>query len=426
MEDRILPDRRRGARVFGTFVAATATALALFGGAGNAHAAGFALKEQSAAALGNAFAGATAGAEDVTYMFFNPAGLTRHEDNQAALALSYIIPQGETNNAAGTIGVTPAGGSASSGDAADDALVPAAYGMWSLSPDLKLAVGVNVPFGLTTDYDQTWAGRYHAVESSITAININPAVAYRVNETVSLGFGLQIQYADITLSNMVPVAPLTDALFEVEGDDWAFGFNVGALFELSEATRIGVAYRSQIKQEISGTATLGAGSTSADADLTTPDSASVGVHHDLNDQWAVMGEVGWTGWSSFDEIRVVMGSNIGLGTVVVTPEDWDDVWFGAIGATWKPNGNWTLRGGLAFDQSPIPAARRTPRLTGEDRIWIALGAQFQPSPNFTIDAGYAHLFVDDVSLDVTNGIGNFTATYENSVDILTVQGVLRF
>ena len=92
--------------------------------AADANAAGFALKEQSAAAQGNAFAGATAGAEDVNYMFFNPAGLTRHEGHQAAAVLSYIIPQSETNNASSI-----AGGSASSGDAAEDALVPAAYGM---------------------------------------------------------------------------------------------------------------------------------------------------------------------------------------------------------------------------------------------------------------------------------------------------------
>jgi len=162
--------------------------------ASDASAAGFALKEQSAAALGNAFAGATAGAEDITYMFFNPAGLTRHEGHQAAVVLSYIIPKAETNDA-----VYVFGGSGVQ-DGGESALVPAAYFMWSLSPDLKLGLGINAPFGLKTDYDPTWAGRAYAIESEVKTININPTVAYKLNEMVSIGAGLQIQYADVTLS----------------------------------------------------------------------------------------------------------------------------------------------------------------------------------------------------------------------------------
>jgi len=281
MKDRTNPSSALRATLLRT---SAVTALAAALGAlpsSDAAAAGFALKEQSAKALGNAFAGATAGAEDVTYMYFNPAGLTRHDESQAAVVLSYIIPKGETNNATTSPNV---GGEASSGDAAEDALVPAFYGMWSVSPDLKFAIGVNTPFGLTTKYSPTWAGRFDAVESAIMTVNVNPTVAYRFNESLSVGAGVQIQYIDGTLSNMSNLG-----LAEVNGNDWGYGANIGLLYEFSEATRIGVSYRSQISHTIKGDLTVGgAVASNANADFTAPDLFSIGAYHDYSETFAVM------------------------------------------------------------------------------------------------------------------------------------------
>lgn len=386
------------------------------------NAAGFALKEQSTAAQGNAFAGATAGAEDVTYMFFNPAGLTRHADNQAALILNYIVVQGETKDADAGVG-----GEAASGDAAEDAFVPTAYAMWSVTPDLKLGLGINAPFGLKTEYSQTWAGRYHAVESDMRTVNINPALAYRINDVISIGAGLQIQHVDVTLSNMVNFGG-PDLLAEVTADDWGFGATLGLLAEFSDSTRLGLGYRSQVKHTIEGDFTIGGGFVSdASADFTAPDMATAGIYHDINSQWAVMAELAWTGWSSFDELRIV---NSG-GLINQTPEDWEDVWFAALGATWKPNEIWAIRAGAAYDQAPIPDNRRTPRITDEDRILLSLGAQFRPSQNVTIDAAYSHFFIKDGSIDLpagytTPGLPSLTANYENSVDVFTLQATLNF
>ncbi len=394
----------------------------------DANAAGFALKEQSAAAMGNAFAGATAGAEDITYMFFNPAGLTRHDESQAAVVLSYIAPKGETNDAVMSPVINGAGES-SSGDAAEDAFLPAFYAMWSMSPDLKFGLGINTPFGLTTEYTQTWAGRYDAVESAIMTVNINPTVAYKVNEALSLGAGLQIQYMDVTLSNMIPVGVGVDALGEITGEDWGFGFNLGVLYEYSEATRVGLAYRSRVSHELDGDFTVGGAPVSgANADFTAPDLISFGAYHDINEQWAIMGEVQLQLWSTFDELRVL---NDAGGLITVTPENWDDSWFASLGATWKPSESWALRGGLAWEQTPVPDEFRTPRLTDEDRTWVALGAQYNVSPGFSIDASYTHIFIKDASINLPDRTGasgppGLTANYENSVDILSVQGVWRF
>jgi len=281
---------------------------------------------------------------------------------------------------------------------------------------------------LKTEYSQTWEGRFHAVESDIRTININPAIAYRINDVISVGAGLQIQQIDVTLSNMVDLGG-PDLLAEVTGDDWGFGATVGLLAELSDDTRFGFGYRSRVEHNIKGTVNVGGGLiiSDASADFTAPDMVTAGVYHDIDSRWAIMGELTWTRWSSFDELRIVSGFPISP-----TPEDWEDVWYLAFGATWRPNETWTLRAGAGYDQSPIPDNRRTPRITDEDRIILSLGAQFRPTQNVTIDAAYSHYFVKDGSIDLPaayNGdpaLPALTANYENSADILSVQAVFHF
>jgi long-chain fatty acid transport protein len=390
--------------------------------AADAHAAGFAIKEQSSTAQGNSFAGATAGAEDVTYMFYNPAGLTRHDENQAGVVLSYILVKAETDNADGPLT------DGSTQDAGRGAFVPALYGMWSVTPDLKIGLGINAPFGLKTEYSQTWAGQLHAVESDLKTININPTIAYRLNDMVSIGAGLQFQHADATLSQMTDAEPdgnpfiggYIPVLAETTGDDWGYGLTLGLLVEFSEATRLGLGYRSQIKHTLEGDFTVGGGQVDTiTADLTTPDQVTAGFYHDLSDQFAVMAEVGWTGWSSLDEVRIV-GDNVG--PIGAETYDWEDVWFFGIGANWQATEQLKVRGGIAYDQSPIPEATRGPRIPGADRTWVSAGIGYELSPNFVIDAAYTHIFIDDSTVNAAT----FTADYENSVDIVVLQGVVKF
>jgi len=399
-----------------------------------AESAGFALKEQSAAAQGNSFAGATAGAEDIGYMFFNPAGLTLHAGNQLVVVGSYIHPTNETRDAT-LVSVAPFPNGESSENGGQKAFVPALYAMWSATPDLKFGLGVNAPFGLRTKYSQTWAGRYHAVESDMKTVNINPVVAYRINDTVSIGAGLQAESIEVTLSNMIPTVAAGDALFEVTGDDWAYGFTLGAMFELSPETRIGIGYRSELAHNLEGTANFGNSlfnlSTTGGADITLPQMAQIGFYHDLSDSFAIMGELGWMGWSSLDQLVVNLNSDLGFGTTISQTYNWDDVWFLGLGATWKASEQWSIRAGVAFDQSPIPDSTRTPRVPGSDRTWVSLGASFDINPNFGIDAGYTHIFMDDAIVGIDDavadsGLPGMAATFENAVDIFTVQLVLKF
>lgn len=173
---------------------AVSCALATF--TGLAQASGFALIEQNASGLGNAYAGAAAVAEDASTIYFNPAGLTRLPGRQFVGALHVIMPSADFSNRASTPAFSttalagPFAQNGSGGNGGETALVPNFYLSWQLDPKLFLGVGVNAPFGMMTDYDANWMGRFHALKSAIETVNINPTVAYKVNDRFSFGVGL--------------------------------------------------------------------------------------------------------------------------------------------------------------------------------------------------------------------------------------------
>lgn len=399
--------------------------LALAGLASFAHAAGFALIEQNASGLGNAYAGAAAVAQDASTIYFNPAGMTLLPERQVVLAGHLIKPQAEFS---GT--VTPASlGGGNGGDAGDLAFVPNAYYAFRLTPDVHLGIGINAPFGLKTEYDPTWMGRTQAIKSEVKTINLNPAIAWKANDALSLGAGVSIQYAEATLSNSANGAGIAT----VHGDDYGWGFNLGLLWQPSEATRIGLTYRSEVDYTLEGDvefsiATIANGPVTAAA--TMPDSASLSLFHKLSPQWELLADLTWTGWSDFRELRIVRNGGVTLG---LTPENWADSYRYSIGINYHVDQNLTLRGGVAFDETPVSDAYRTARIPDEDRTWVAVGAQYRLSPKSTIDLGYAHLFVKDARINkrelsnlppVTNVI--LSGTYEGSVDILSAQLTYTF
>lgn len=381
-----------------------------------AHAAGFALIEQNASGLGNAYAGQAAAATDASTIFFNPAGMTYLPDRQVVMAGHLIRPQAEFT---GTSPLTGGNG----GDAGDLALVPNAYLVYRLTPDVYLGMGLNAPFGLKTEYDSDWKGRTQAIKSEVKTINLNPSVAFKLSDTLSLGAGVSIQYAEATLTNSAGGAGVAT----VKGDDYGWGFNLGALWQASETTRIGLAYRSEVEQALAGDAGFSTAVTlngPVTADLTLPDSASLSLFHTLDSRWDLLADISWTGWSDFRELRIVRSNGVVLGTP--TKENWRDSYRYSLGANYYLNDRLTLRGGLAFDETPVSDAFRTARIPDQDRTWIAFGAQYRLSPKSVIDVGYAHLFIRDAALDkVENGV-TLTGSYEASVDILSAQITLNF
>lgn len=413
-------------------------------------ASGFGLIEQSVTGLGNAFSGSSTIAEDGSTIYFNPAGLTRLEGNSVMGAVYLISPTVRFTDRGSTVitGASLKGGNG--GDGGEDVFVPNFYAVWDVSDRIKLGLGVNVPFGLATKYEEDWVGRYQAIKSELTTININPTIAAKITNELSIGAGINIQYADATLSNAIdfgtigrsvglPSQPQSaDGELEVTGNDWGVGYNLGLLYEPRQGTRLGLAYRSGINYNLEGDADFSVPTsagiltrsgrfvdTGVEASLKTPDSLSLGFYQQVTPQIALTGDFTWTNWSRFEELRIRYDNPIQPDSV--QPENWEDTLRLALGAKYDVSEALTLRAGVAYDQSPVPEEFRTPRIPDSDRFWLALGASYRPTKSFSFDIGYAHLFVSDGSIDEVSSTGDrLKGNVESDVDIIGVQVNWRF
>jgi long-chain fatty acid transport protein len=418
----------------------------LFTTAAGAQAAGFALIEQSASGMGNSYAGGSAVAEDASTIFFNPAGMTYIDGTQAAGALHLIKPSAEFNNngsvaglGAGPFPSRPLGGDG--GDAGSLAFVPNMYFKMDLSEQVKFGVGVSAPFGLTTEYDKNWIGRFQGIKSELKTVNINPAVAFKVNDQLSIGAGISAMWAQAELTSAVNLVT-AEGSSKVKGDDWGFGFNLGAIYQATADTRIGVAYRSKVEQHLEGdvkfkrpaialsAAALAATENSdVKADVSLPSSLSLSAFSRLNDKWDLMGDMTWTRWSQFEKLAVFRDSGALL---TETIENWENTMRYSIGVNYHYSDALKLRAGLAYDEEAIKDEFRTVRIPGNDRKWLSLGAGWQVTPTSKLDVGYAHLFISDAKIDDNQNApplsrkGRVSGDYDGSVDILSLQYTHNF
>lgn len=414
-------------------------------------AAGFALIETNARGQGNAYAGAAAHTPDASTIFFNPAGMMKVSDDQVVIASHIIIPNNKfTNNGstnAASVGGTPLSGI--NDDGGFDAFVPNIYWVKTIDEKTRIGLGINSPFGLAIKYDDTWVGRYHAVESDLKIINFNPSIAYRISDQLSIGGGLDMMLADVTLTSAIDFSALLgqtpgsdDGFVELTGDNFSdpkFGFNLGLQYAVTPQTTLGVAYRSEVDIKVTGDADFSVPDSAAlvvaqgrfvdtgiKADITLPDSLSFSVSHQL-EKITLLADITWTGWSDFKELRVRFDN--ADQPDAVTTEDWHDVFRYSLGLDYQYSDAMVLRTGIAFDETPVPSAeRRTPRLPGNDRTWLSFGLSYLINETFSVDVGYSHLFIDDA--DINNELeseasdnvkATLTGTYEGSVDILSVQ-----
>lgn len=417
-------------------------------------AAGFALMEQSASGQGTAFAGGAAVAEDASVIFFNPAGMTRLTGRQLVLGGSTIKLRTDFANSASSYSSASGGGAIAgvNDDGGTTAFVPTLYFSTRVNDRLSTGIGVNIPFGLETNYADNWIGRYHGIKSEVATINVNPSLAYKINDRFSVGGGLDVQYIDATLTSAIDFGALLgapgtlDGKASVTGDDTSFGYNIGLLFSPTPQSQIGLSYRSSIRHTLTGGADftvpvplvgaplgpLNVGSTIfADAGASTrlkvPSILSLSYAQRLNDKWEMMADVTRTGWSSFRELRIDFATPQ---PDSVTTEDWKDVYRYALGGSYRMNNDWKLRAGVAFDESPVPnSRRRTPRVPDADRTWLSIGAGGVIAANWRLDVAYTHIFVKDTSIDNTleSALPQFrhilSGSYDSSVDILSAHVV---
>jgi long-chain fatty acid transport protein len=461
-----LDRRRRGAQTLPTRTAGAACAargrwrpaaagalvLALFRAAA---AGGFALMEQGGRELGEAFAGATTNTEDASSVFFNPAAMTALGARWLTLAGHLVVPSQRFNDAGSRLpgfagGATLSGGG---GDAAQTVFIPNVYYAQEVTPDLVFGIGLNAPFGLSTDYNRDWKGRYHSLDSELDTINLSPALGARINRQLSLGAGVNVQYMRARLSNAIDfgtlcvgslgIAPCdelglapqgADGHFKVEGDAVSWGWNLGALYSWSPNTRLGIAYRSKIDQTLRGDADFSVPAaalpltrggtvfvdTDAKAEVHLPDSLALGVYHRFGPRWAVAADVLWTRWSRFKELRIRFDS---AQPDLVSQQDWNDAWRYAVGVNYLWSPSWTLRGGVAYDQTPVPDPQlRSPRAPDSDRVWLTFGASHRFTNHATVHLAYAHLFINDPHIDTLSPTGDrLVGRYEAHTDIVSLQ-----
>jgi len=411
---------------------------------GTASAAGFQLLEQNASGIGNAYAGSAAVAENASTIFYNPAGMTQLQAREMSVGLSLVRPSFKFTDQGSSAGVL----SGNAQDAGDWAALPNAYLSWALDKDLYVGVGLGAPFGLVTEYNRDWVGSAHSIKFDIKTMNINPSIAWRVNEKVSLGFGLNWQRMEAEYvrraGTITTPLPLASTFATLDADDDSWGWNVGALFNLSDATKVGVSYRSKIKHELkgslefSGTAanrhplTTGV---SASADVELPDIFILSLSHKLDSRWELLGDVSWTGWSSVDKVDIMRTSGLLLGTpqekAQTLDTDFQDTWRVALGANYQLNDAWKLKFGMAFDETPVKnAEKRLTSLPDNDRIWFSFGGQWKPSKGSALDMGVSYLYVDDTKIN--NGSasdpskGLVKGEYDSSVWILGAQYSMSF
>jgi long-chain fatty acid transport protein len=414
----------------------TTLALSVSLAASQLFAAGFAINEQSISGMGTGFAGRSSSADDASTVFGNPAGMSRLKREQVSVGAAAIIAKTDIDNGSSTYG------GSNDGDMVPVVGVPMGYYVKPIDDHWAFGVGVYVPFGLVTDYESGFAGRYFADKSHVQVVTFQPTISYAFNDKVSIGFGPTINRIDGELTSRALnsfTGPVNDGKVKVKGDDTALGFNVGILVQATDSTRLGATYHSKVKYKLEGDTKISGpnfgpfngGKYDASLDLTTPESVDFSVTHELDANWTLYAGSTWTRWSRLESIDVensgVPGPLVPTIGTISEKQEWHDTWAHAIGASYKVNKEWTLRTGFSVDQSPTNNTDRSPRIPTGDRKAISFGAGWSPNDNLTIDVAYSYLREDEAKIrNADPRKGTYSADYRNTAHGLGTSVTYRF
>lgn len=421
-----------------------------------ASASSFQILEQSPAHLGKAFAGTASDIADASSVFFNPAGIVEMEKPALTLGGNIIFTQATFDNKnSNTNGMN--------GETNEIGYVPNVYYVHPVNARLSLGLGVNAPFGLASEYDDDWRGRYLATRSELQVANINAVAAYALTDNLSIGLGINYQHADVTLESQfdstlgVNPSSATDSSAKITGNDDSFAADVSVYYAPTERTSFGLIWRQGGEFDLTGDATFslnslcspGAGfptgappapttgticaaslnavAGNAEARLELPDTITLSGSHQLSDYWWVHGDIAWTEWSSIQTIDVTnSNNNLTINTLELL---YDDTVRYALGFTHDSECPWSWRFGIAFDEAPqTNPVYVNPRIPDQDRIWFSAGLNYEFSPNTSIDVGYSYIKVDEATINNTNfETGHrVEGRYDADVNIVGVQANFTF
>lgn len=374
-----------------------------------AFAAGFQLTEQSSLGLGRAYAGAGIVGDDLSAVHYNPAGMVLLPGVQMQAGGVWIAVDAPFK------GKDFAGNSVEENGRLKGQMIPAGYITRQVNDQLWLGFAMTVPFGMGTEYDENWAHGQRGTDSKIYTFDMNPSFAYKVNDFISIGGGVSVQYAKAELGMRMPVAgQLVHA--NVEGDSWDWGYNLGVMISPTDKLRFGLSYRSSIEHEASGTTDvnigemmgmpIGALTMNSDVTIETPDTVMLTGTWEATEKLRLSGLVRWANWSKFkslklknsgaivDLVDIVASQNPDVNSIreVEVKNNWEDTWLFSVGADYKLNNSWTVRGGIAYEMDPIKdQTTRMAAIPDTDRLWLTLGSTYKYNDDLQFDVGAAYL-----------------------------------
>jgi long-chain fatty acid transport protein len=372
---------------------------------------GFYVPQQTAYGAGRANAGNVAMAARACTVFFNPAGMTRLTGAEILIGVNLVTPSDRFQNRGTTLNAPATadkptnllGGRGRNPGAPTP--VASLFYVQPLGSRWWVGVGLSSPFGLRLEYDSDWFGRYDSIESELVTLDLAPTVAYRLSETLSVGAGLNLQYADMTLTSAIPntLAPnpllaTADGRSKLTGNALSLGFNLGLLWNITPNTRLGAHYRSGINHAIDGkssvsglTGALAAANfrSSIDTQVRLPDIVAIGVAHQPTQRATLLAEAQWFGWSRFDELNVHYANGM---PSVRLPQGYRDTYALSAGAEYRYNDAFTLRAGVQYDRTPTVDQFRNTGLPDANRIWTALGFSYRPRRRMEFTLSYQHVF----------------------------------
>lgn len=417
---------------------------------GQASAGAFLLREQSAGALGLSTAGAAAGGGGLGSAFWNGATITDYAGWQSSWSVTGIMPDSRMTAKAGSTLYGLPGVSTTSGDIVQDAILPSGVTSYQLNDKIWLGLAINTPFGLTTSAPDKWTGSGFGITTKIVSYDLNPSIAYKVTDTLSVSVGLQAMYFKAYLRkaidepglNLAPGSPFSGVFHDasVTGDSWGYGVTLGATWKPVDGTELGFGYRSAVRQKVSGTINfsetipiaqpLPVGSYPARLALVLPDIVTLGLKQNIAPDLTLLAGFEWDHWNVNQDLAVTSPST---GAAFETiPVRYKNGWLASLGAEYAWSPALMLRAGLAYEKSPIDNTNRLPILPDSDRIWTSIGAGWKITEKLTADFSYAHLFAKNGTINQTAAnpaplpASTLLADVKSHVDIVSVGLTYRF
>ncbi len=403
-------------------------------------AAGFQVNEHSANGLGRAFAGQAAKPENASVLATNPAAITMFDKAELSVSANYINPNIDID---GTVDANVGGQSvtldASEDDVADAAVIPSAFYTAPVNDKLSVGVGLFSNYGLSTDYSDGYNALHFADTAEVISMTVNPALAYKVTDTLSLGVGVSATYAEAEISTATPAAietitagmlPGNATILKLEGDDWGYGWNVGALWQATEATTLALSYRAETELELDGevqsqlSPELNQG---GKLDLNLAAITELAVDHKINQRWSVQASAVHTQWSTFEKLEAELENGMAL---PIKREDFENTWRASFGATYIYNDELTLRAGYAYDEGAVSFAHRSLSIPDTDRHWLTAGATYTLTDDSSVDVAYGYIKGREADVLQQREIGpivsTLTATEKANAHLLSVQYNVSF